>query len=107
MNEKATNTINNPDDFAAVRESWSRGKANIVIADRDQVNHIHLPGQDIAVLVSGDDSAGKMLTINAPAGHELFFKSLAEAFASATPATDPGAILKEMVRFDTVFEPLQ
>ena len=176
MREQTLKTIATADDFAAVRENWATGKAAVVITDRDQANHIQLPGQDIAVLVSGADSAGqmaifeivaqpgggalphqqtrdneywyivegqwevlvgeqqrnvgpgsmvlvpactihnfrllgdtpgKMLTINAPAGHELFFKSLADAFASGTPATDPVSILKDMARFDTVFEPLR
>ena len=51
------------------------------------------------------DRPGKMLTINAPAGHELFFGALSAEIQSVTPETDPARLVEKARAFDTVFEP--
>ena len=51
------------------------------------------------------DRPGKMLTINAPAGHELFFGALSAEIQSPEPPADPARLLARARAFDTVFEP--
>ena len=47
-----------PERFDTDRQKQMANLA--VITNRDQVDHIDLPGQDIAVLLSGDDTEGQM-----------------------------------------------
>lgn len=162
--------IESSEDFAAVRKNWAQGKARPAINNRSNVEHIEFEGQDIAVLLSGEDTAGqmaicevaaqpgsgatnhhqtseeeywyilegdwevktgekaqtvgpgdmvliprmtthafrlisdkpgKMLTIHAPAGHELFFKDLERNIKAKTP---PEELFPGLARFNVVFE---
>lgn len=52
--------IGSSEDFAATRERWQQGDALSRITNSDNVEHIVLGGQDIAVLLSGEDTAGQM-----------------------------------------------
>ena len=157
-------------EFAAVRDDWRQGKPRSVITNRNEVEHIVLGTQDLAVLLNGEDTAGqmaifelvaqpgasagphhqtseneywyvvegeweiqtgdrietvgpgsmvltpemathafkllgdtpgKMLIINAPAGHELFFKDIQEQVKAETPQNE---IHNSLGRFDVIFE---
>lgn len=161
--------IKNPGDFADQRKAWSEAEPRTVVTHRDDVEHIQFGGQDIAVLVSGEDTAGqmavfeivarpgagapphhqvaeneywyivggewevqsgdktatigpgsivlspagvthafkltsdqpgRMLTINAPAGHELFFRHLARSMETETP---PDQMVESVKSYDVVF----
>jgi mannose-6-phosphate isomerase-like protein (cupin superfamily) len=161
--------VKSPRDFYAQRKAWSKGRARSVVTHRDEVEHIQFGGQDIAVLVSGEDTAGqmtvfeivaqpgdgapphfqkaeneywyivegewevrsgdttktvgpgsmvlspagvthafkllsdrpgRMLTINAPSGHELFFRHVAESMKTGTP---PDQMIESVKNYDVVF----
>jgi mannose-6-phosphate isomerase-like protein (cupin superfamily) len=162
-------TIKSPGDFAAQRRAWSEAEPRSVVTHRDEVEHIEFGGQDIAVLVSGEDTAGemavfeivaqrgagapphhqiaeneywyivegewevrsgdktatvgpgsivlnsagvthafklisdqpgRMLTINAPAGHELFFRHVAKSMETKTP---PDQMIESVKNYEVVF----